>query len=580
MLRWKLVRRRIAALLQFSSFGFLLLAVFFGIAEPLLGLSRPTITSTKQGTEKSDDGAFVGNRACASCHQSIYDSYEQTPMAHASGPATENLTGADFTHKKSDVHYRVFAADGKAWLTFERPGDPFATGRRELLYSIGSGRRGRTYLFSVDGFFFESPVNWYADSNRWDMAPAYGNAKEIPLNLPVYSECLRCHASGVREPLDGTENRYSQPLFVQNGIGCERCHGPGAAHIKQASAANIVNPIKLSPERRDSICMQCHLEGSVAIERKGKHASDFRAGLVLDDFIRHFVLTEGSSSALAANSQFEALSQSQCKKQSGDAMSCMSCHDPHYSPPAGQRVSYYRAKCVACHGTALAAKHHSGQPDCTSCHMPASLSKDIAHTEVTDHRIRRQPDVSPQLLLEVPSSSSAPKLTPFPESKDAEADVRDRALAWQFLVENGHPEAEREASKDLRLAAESSTDDPATLAGLAYVELRDGKIDQARELYEKVLALDPTFIVAAANLGVIKAKSGDTPGAVGLWQRAFALAPGKSVIGMNLSRAFCAAGQTKEALAMVERVLQFNPDLPEGKKLARSLNANPPRCGM
>ena len=42
------------------------------------------------------------------------------------------------------------------WLSFDRERPPLH-GKRELRYYIGSGRRGRTYLFSEDGFLFESP---------------------------------------------------------------------------------------------------------------------------------------------------------------------------------------------------------------------------------------------------------------------------------------------------------------------------------------------------------------------------------------------------------------------------------------
>jgi hypothetical protein len=92
-------------------------------------------------------------------------------MAHASGPALDGLIPADFVHQKSGVHYRIYAEDGKVWLSFERANDPSVWSRRQLLYYIGSGRRGRTYLFGMDGFLFESPVNWYADRHVWDMAP-------------------------------------------------------------------------------------------------------------------------------------------------------------------------------------------------------------------------------------------------------------------------------------------------------------------------------------------------------------------------------------------------------------------------
>ncbi|MHB8217494.1 MAG: tetratricopeptide repeat protein [Candidatus Sulfotelmatobacter sp.] len=543
------------------------------------------IAQTAQGPNPSNSSprsnAYVGNEACAGCHASIYNSYRQTPMAHASGPATEDLQPTSFVHAKSGVHYRIYSEDGKVWLSFERSGDPAVSGKRQLLYFIGSGHRGRTYLFSVDGFVFESPINWYTGRKLWDMAPAYNDARQIPLNLPAYTSCLQCHTSGMQPPIKGTENEYPTPLFTQNGVGCERCHGPGAAHARDAvllKGASILNPIKLPAAQRDSICMQCHLEGNVAIERAGRHAYDFRPGDILDDYVRHYVFVGDQSSGVGANGQFEALAQSACKKQSGDAMSCMSCHDPHSSPPAGERSAYFREKCLACHGAAFGTRHHPENTDCTACHMPSSLSVDIAHTEVTDHRIQRRPATRPQLLQDLTTQKSSPALIPFPYSKEADDDIRDRALAWQSIAENGMPEATRETARLLPLVAKQSPDDPAILSGLAYVELAHGAIDHARELYQKALALDPTLIDAASNLGVIEAKAGHLQTAVGLWQTAFDRAPGKSSIGMNLARSFCQSGQMKEARSYVERVLRFNPDLSEARKLLQHLDADPPNC--
>ncbi len=514
-------------------------------------------------------------------------------MAHASGPAIEDLKPAEFVHAKSGVHYKIYAEDKKVWLSFERPGDLSVNDKRQLLYFIGSGHRGRSYLFAVDDFFFESPVNWYADRKVWDMAPAYENAREIPMNLPAYASCLQCHTSGMQLPLKGTENKYSTPLFTQNGVGCERCHGPGAAHIadaphaKAAPRSAMIDPLKLPPDRRDSICMQCHLEGNVAIERAGRHAYEFQPGDLLDDFVRHYVLTTDQSSGLGANSQFEALAQSACQKKSGDAMSCMSCHDPHYSPPAEQRVSYYREKCLACHTAAFGAKHHADRPDCTACHMPSSLSVDISHTEVTDHRIERRPELSPQLLQDSSSrhstAPSLPQLIPFPYSKEAEDDVRDRALAWQSLAANGSQDAAREADRWLHQAAKQFPNDPAILSGLAYVELSHAASDQAavnraRDLYQRALALDPALVDAAANLGVLEARSGNFQRATELWQSAFDRAPADSSIGMNLARTFCQSGKINDARSVVQRVLRFNPDMSSAKKLQQGLNANPPEC--
>jgi hypothetical protein len=160
---------------------------------------------------------------------------QQLKMSFRQGPA---CTHAEANH---------------VWLDFDRPNDPANAGKRELLYYIGSGRRGLSYLFAQNGFLFESPVNWYGNEQRWDMAPAYQSASEIPLNLPAFTNCLRCHVSGMREPLKGTDNLYPKPAFLHAGESCECCHGPGARHIAGAA-------------------------GAIAIERPGHHAYDFQPG--------------------------------------------------------------------------------------------------------------------------------------------------------------------------------------------------------------------------------------------------------------------------------------------------------------
>lgn len=521
-----------------------------------------------------DSNGYVGDQACAGCHSSIYSSYARTSMANASGPAADNLIPADFVHQKSGVHYRIYADNGKVWLNFERPNDPEVRGKRQLLYYIGSGRRGRSYLFAVDGFLFESPVNWYTDRHVWDMAPAYGNASQIPMNLPAFTSCLHCHVSGLQPPVQGTQNRYPMPPFSYSGVTCERCHGPGAAHMKGGA---IINPAKLAPARRDSVCMQCHLEGKAAIERPGRHIYDFRPGQDLSDYIRYFVFAE-QQRGLGAVSQVEALAQSVCKKKSGDAMSCISCHDAHYEPFAAERVSYYRQKCLACHGAKFGSKHHTDKPDCAACHMPSSLSADVAHTEVTDHRILRRPPISPQFLQDGNTQPSLPRLVRFPDSQKTDDDLREFALAWQSLVDGAMTAAAPETEHLLRSALEKSPNDAALLSALGYSAQKKGDIDHARELYEKALGIDPTLIETATNLGVIEANHGHLREAVKLWEDAFQRAPGQSRIGMNIARVLCNAGQPSPAREYVLRVLEFNPDLPEAKNLLQRLNGTPPKC--
>jgi predicted CXXCH cytochrome family protein len=543
-------------------------------------LAKPAVSQTP--TEKS----YVGSEACKTCHEAIYKTYSQTAMARASGPATQDLIPGDFQHAASDVHYRIYAENGAAWLSFDRPNDATVHGTRRLQYFIGSGHRGRTYLFSTDSFFFEAPVNWYAQKKVWDTAPAFQSATQIPMTLPALPGCLSCHTSNARAPMAGAENKYESPLFAHDGITCERCHGAGAAHSASASAA-IVNPVKLPVAKRDAVCMQCHLEGSVAIEQPGRKLSDFRAGENLSDYVHYYLYVEEGSQRLRALGQSEALALSVCKKNSGDKMSCTTCHDPHSSPQPEQRVAFYRAKCLACHTGAFAATHHVDQPECTTCHMPRTNSADVAHTQATDHRILRVA-LMPLQGLQTPGAA---RLERFPPEQDAAAqsndssarkteDTRDLALAWESLAQTGNATAGPEAERYLRLAIVEKPDDPALLDGLAFIEQRRGDTAKARELYEHALRIDPMQIEAAANLGVIEVKDGHTDRATQLWEDAFARAPGRSAIGMNLARIYCGANQLDKARTVTTRVLEFNPDLPQAKSLMKQLNGDAPNCSV
>ena len=546
-----------------------LLASFFVLAVSLLA---PAISSDGSAAVPGNTQATqAGNEACSKCHSQIYESYSRTVMANASGAAADGLITGEFSHKPSGVHYRVYQKDNRIWMSYERETEPAFRGQRELLYYIGSGVKGRSYLFPVQDFLFETPINWYSQEHKWNMTPAYTEARESPMNLPALVDCLNCHASALQPPLPATDSKFSGKPFLHQGITCERCHGTGQGHLE--GKGPIVNPAKLSPERRDSICMECHFEGTVAIEQPDKHLYQFQPGEKISDYIHYFLLAGNRPAKAQALSQVEALSLSQCKRKAGDKMSCLSCHDPHSEPSAIKKAEYYRAKCLNCHGEKFAARHHAETPACTQCHMPTLPDQAVAHAQSTDHRILRDASGS-----QLPGKAVVPALVSFPESDASLVTSRDRALAWEALAQRNVEGASSEADRQLRKAAKERPDDAALLASLGFVDQQRGLDKEARELYESALKLDPLENDAAANLGTLEARSGNLRRAIELWRAAFERVPNRSAIGMNLAVTLCGAAQIDEARRYVRRVLDFNPDLTSAKTLLAHLNSNPAQC--
>jgi hypothetical protein len=505
----------------------------------------------------------VGNRACQSCHPAIYDNYSRTAMARTSGPALPNLIEGSFTHALSGVRYTISREPDHAVLSYRRA--PDLEGARRLKYFIGSNTRGRAFVFEMDGFLYGTPINYYAAKGIWDMSPGTQHFREMKLNRPTDRSCLFCHAGRIQQTIEGTSNRFAGEAFLQDGVGCERCHGPGGQHV--IGRGPMVNPAKLAAAQRDSICMQCHLEGQSRIAKAGRAIDEYRPGGLLRDSVAVFVFEDAAKDMLGAVSHVESLALSACKRKSGDAMPCTSCHDPHVQLSRQEKIAAYRARCLGCHAP-LASSHHPDQQDCTGCHMPRVESADISHTVVTDHRIPRRPRPSR------PSATATGRR--LLEFDNAHPDARDLGLAYAEIGLRGDDFARKEAFRLLREALPQHAADPEVLTHLAYLYQTRGDLNRAMNLYERALAANANQAVAATNLGVLYANRGELTASLVLWQRAFDRNPHLSELGINLGMALCAQRNPAGAKQALERVMVYDPDSRETTRLQAALAAG--RC--
>jgi len=516
---------------------------------------------------------FVGNQACAGCHAAIFRAYMRTPMAQSSGKVgtqnpKETFDGAEFRDARGAFSYRV-QSDYRFEFTQQGARQPIA-GARALPYFIGSGAAARTFLMDVGGFLFESPVTYYRQSASWKPSPGFEGLDYPYLTRPVVPGCLQCHASGIQASA-GTLNGYRQQPFLENGVACERCHGAGSDHIASHGSqrttpvrqvTKMLNPAKLVPAARDSICAQCHLSGEVRISKAGKEERPLTPGELLADDLTVFVRA-GSPSQLRVTSHVENLAQSACKRASGDKLWCGTCHDPHTTPEPAGKAAYFRGKCLSCHQTqdcraATEARQANGD-NCTQCHMPRGAANDIQHVVFTDHSIRRKPAGSGA----APASDA--ELVPY---SSYTATKRDLALAYAVVALRDHNTADRErAFLLLKQAAEQGTADSKALAYLAEF-YRDAKDDaHALPIYQQVWRTDKSQYAAAAALGAYQMQRGNLAEAIELWREALALNPAMTLVRVNMAQALLRTGNPGEAKVALEQALYFNPVSPEARAL-------------
>src|SRR5262249_36174520 len=152
------------------------------------------------------------------------------------------------------------------------------------------------------GRIYVSPISWYAKTSEWDLSPNYRPDNHPRFDRRANDGCLNCHVGRLHYER-GVSDRYGSPPFLELGISCERCHGPGRDHADLHEARDtagasdpIVNPAALGAGARDDVCNQCHLQGEKRILRYGRTFHDFSPGMRLEEVWTVFVAgprTEG-----------------------------------------------------------------------------------------------------------------------------------------------------------------------------------------------------------------------------------------------------------------------------------------------
>jgi hypothetical protein len=355
----------------------------------------------------AEPASYVGASRCAECHRAEFQLQQASRHARTFLRAGEtgglNLPGlpAQDPADRSVVHELRRDSEGRIHQKTEAAGRVLEA---VVQYAFGSGDRGLTlvgrdpagnpYELRLSDYPADpSPTTAVKRASEWDVT--FGQPlKRVPveryLGRPLSENevrrCLTCHVTDPKSILDG-----SGACASDRAISCERCHGPGGNHLLAVEGKllevdpAIARPTMASGARIVKLCAQCHSPRGHEVSR--------------DD-------------PISVRFQGATLTWSRCYTESGDALDCITCHNPHRD--ASTSAAHYEAKCLECHSrqanspsqadAARPAPQRSRQrasrdassrticpvnpsTDCIGCHMP-TVPGVIPHSAFTDHFIR------------------------------------------------------------------------------------------------------------------------------------------------------------------------------------------------
>jgi predicted CXXCH cytochrome family protein len=335
------------------------------------GLPAPATSADARYTAEGEND-YVGSKACAPCHQEVYDRWERSLHIHMTKPVADATIVGDFSGAaRLKSHGRAFEfgrADGKPFMRVSFGGNAPETFRVD--YTLGF-KRYQGYLSTLpDGRMYVLPAFWQIETGRWidwkEITPIPDGAHQL---RQIWNRnCFNCHATNLSQGYDAVKRVYNT-TWTEMGIGCEACHGPGKRHIamievwkkdpslKPGGTLDVFSPPNSTARQTFDACAYCH-------GNKQNVFVGFRAGDRYEDYAIPFLISapipetdyQGEFWPDGRPNRFnrpQALMSSGCFK-AGEAV-CTSCHAAHGSEnPFSLKVDITNGSegdqlCTQCH---------------------------------------------------------------------------------------------------------------------------------------------------------------------------------------------------------------------------------------
>jgi predicted CXXCH cytochrome family protein len=371
------------------------------------------------------DENYIASKNCVACHADHYASWKRTYHSRMTQEARAESVQGDFDHDNTfdylGVRARMERHEGRFSMTMAFPDGRTQTYPIER--TIGS-RRIEQYVTRQNDRYIRLPLAYDLVNRRW---MSLNGSFFYPDNDNYFqhqslwdANCVFCH-NVKAQPNMGKTQQFNTEV-AELGIACGACHGPAATHIDEAespltralwrwsdkSATDIIQPMKLTPERSLMVCGHCHgqrvPEPFNRIQEIMGKGDPFNAGEDLSHYYRPVTRetviarkdSEGRDNSVSFASRFwadgsprltayeyQGILRSKCFTGGDPAqrINCLTCHTMHSGDPRGMIAEENRTNkpCLACHqkyeGADALARHTGHKADsagsqCYACHMP------------------------------------------------------------------------------------------------------------------------------------------------------------------------------------------------------------------
>lgn len=346
---------------------------------------------------------FMGSRECRECHQDFYKKWATSFHGLAMQPFTPAFAQAQLTPQTNAIvigkrQYRYDHATGAVIETTPQ-------GERRFPITVVTGGKNVFYLLAPleRGHLQTLPVAYDVHRRTWfDTAASavrhFGDRRDEPLEwtdrlYTFNTACFACHVSQLATHYNSADDSYAT-TWLEPGINCETCHGPGAEHVRVCRSAptnkppgdvQIISVRAMPTPRRNELCATCHAKLSPL-------TADYQPGARFHD---HFDMTcledadfHPDGRDLGENYTWTGWLLSRCAR--AGKLDCTHCHTSsgrNRFPGSAANQS-----CLPCHMDKVSAPaahtHHApgtNSPTCISCHMPMT---EFARMRRSDHSLR------------------------------------------------------------------------------------------------------------------------------------------------------------------------------------------------